>query len=67
MLIETNKALVRRYMEAGFAAGELSVLDETFSPAFLDHNGFAYQQPSLAEEGVSHLHALPDMGQDQAR
>jgi steroid delta-isomerase-like uncharacterized protein len=46
---EANKALVRRYMEAGFAAGELGVFDETFSPAFLDHNGFVDQQPGLAD------------------
>jgi predicted ester cyclase len=36
-------------MEDGFAAGDLSVFDETLSPTFLDHNGFADQQPGLAE------------------
>jgi predicted ester cyclase len=47
--LEATKALVRHYMEDGFAAGDLSIFDEMLSPTFLDHNGFADQQPGLAE------------------
>ena len=64
MVTNANKTLVRRYMETGFAAGELSVFDETFSPSFLDHNGFSDQQPGLAEvkrEYCLFRRAFPDL------
>jgi predicted ester cyclase len=47
--LDAMKSLVRHYMEDGFAVGDLRVFDETLSPTFLDHNGFADQQPGLAE------------------
>jgi predicted ester cyclase len=62
--LDAMKSLVRHYMEDGFAAGNLSIFDETLSPIFLDHNGFADQQPGLAEvKREYHLFrsAFPDL------
>ena len=47
--VVANRALVRRQMEEGFNAGNLAIFDETYAPDFLDHHGFADQQPGLAE------------------
>ena len=47
--VAANRALVRRQMEEGFNTGNLTIFDETYAPDFLDHQGFADQQPGLAE------------------
>lgn len=49
MPVEANRALVRRYMEEGFSAGNMAIFDETFAPDYLDHHGFADQKPGLGE------------------
>jgi hypothetical protein len=49
MPVEATRALVRRYMEEGFSAGNMAIFDETFAHDYLDHHGFADQKPGLAE------------------
>lgn len=49
MSVEANRMLIRRYMEEGFSTGNMAIFDETFASDYLDHHGFADQQPGLAE------------------
>lgn len=38
MAAEENKAVVRRYVEEGFNAANMEVLDELFAPDFVNHD-----------------------------
>ena len=38
MQTETNKAIYRRFIEEGFNAGQLAVLDEVLAPTYVDYD-----------------------------
>ena len=45
MSIETNKAIIRRFMEAVLNGRDLGVLDEILAEDYLDHVAFPGQEP----------------------
>ncbi len=58
-----NAALVRRYMEEAFNQGDLAKFDAFFAADFVDHDGFAVQQPGPAGVRDSYMmwrEAFPD-------
>jgi steroid delta-isomerase-like uncharacterized protein len=46
--IETNKAIIRRFMEAVLNSRDLGVLDEIVAEDYLDHVAFPGQEPGRA-------------------
>jgi predicted ester cyclase len=56
MSLAANKALVRRVIEEAQAGGALEVIDELFSPDFVDHS--AWPGIPATREGVKQIFAL---------
>ncbi len=64
MSIETNKALVRRFLEEAFNKRNLAVMDEIIAPNFGNHNSPGLNE--IGPEGVrrmvaAQLEAFPDL------
>jgi steroid delta-isomerase-like uncharacterized protein len=53
---EANKAIVRRYIEEGWNKGNLGVVDELFTPDYVNHDAFPGQNPGPA--GLKQLIAM---------
>ncbi len=65
MSVEENEAIVRRYVEEAFNQGNLTVIDELFAPAHINH-GSIPGQPVQDREGMKRVEhatreALPDI------
>ena len=66
MLVEENKAVVRRYFEEAWNKQNLDVVDEIIAPDLLDHEVDGSEQKSGPEDVKSYLagyylKALPDV------
>jgi len=66
MLVEENKAVVRRYFEEAWNKQNLNVVDEIIAPDLLDHEVDGSEQKSGPEDVKSYLagyylKALPDV------
>jgi steroid delta-isomerase-like uncharacterized protein len=64
MSLEENKSIVRRVVEEAQSRGDMRVVDELFSPDFVDHNAFPGVPPT--RKGVQmvfsmFLAAFPDL------
>jgi steroid delta-isomerase-like uncharacterized protein len=65
MTIETNKALVRRWVEEGWNAGNLAVIDAIYAPNVVQHDPSS-PAPVTSSEALKHyvggfLTAFPDL------
>jgi steroid delta-isomerase-like uncharacterized protein len=64
MSADENKVIVQRYVEEGFNAGNLAVIDELFAPDFVNHDPVAQQLRDLQtlKQGILAYHAaFPDI------
>jgi predicted ester cyclase len=62
MSIETNKAIIRRFMEAVLNGRDLGVIDEIVAEDYLDHVAFPGQEPGRrgVKRRISYLLAALD-------
>jgi steroid delta-isomerase-like uncharacterized protein len=63
MSTEQNKALVRRYLEAVWDRGDLSVVDELIAPDYIQHN----RNAPPGRDGVKQFFAMLRAGFPDAR